>query len=95
MLDAFPSILTHIDRLKSHFIGTFIYDSFSQTHKTQWDKSWVTAITAVTFHKPNLNSRVHVIVDIIVFQHTMAIVIEVDHNLFKWQWKYFNIYSWY
>lgn len=39
----------------------------------------------VIFHKPNLNSRVHVIVDIIVFQHAMTIVIEVDPNLFKQQ----------
>lgn len=92
MLNAFPSILTHINRLKSHFIGTFIYDSFSQTvtkhnetnlgslplrHFSQY------FLIIVTFHKPNLNSRVHVIVDIIVFQHAMAIVIEVDPNLFK------------
>lgn len=35
------------------------------------------------FHKPNLDSRVHVIVDIIVFQHAVAIVIEVHSNLFK------------
>lgn len=32
-------------------------------------------------YRPNLNSRVHVIVDVIIFQHTMAIVIEVDPNL--------------
>lgn len=32
---------------------------------------------------PYLDSRVHVIVDIIVFQHSMAIVIEVDPNLLK------------
>lgn len=37
------------------------------------------------FHKPDLNSRVHVIVDVIVFQHTVTIVIEVDTNLFKLQ----------
>lgn len=37
------------------------------------------------FHKPNLNSRVHVIVDVVVFQHTVTIVIEVDANLFKLQ----------
>ncbi len=37
----------------------------------------------VIFHAPDLNSRVHVIVDIIVFQHTMAIVIEVHPNLSK------------
>lgn len=36
-------------------------------------------------HKPYLNSRVHVIVDIIVFKHTVAIVIEVNSNLLKWQ----------
>lgn len=34
-------------------------------------------------YRPNLNSRVHVIVDVIIFQHTMAIVIEVDPNLWK------------
>lgn len=37
-------------------------------------------LTAV-FLSPDLNSRVHVIVDVIVFQHTVAIVIEVDPNL--------------
>lgn len=47
----------------------------------------------VMLHKPYLNSRVHVIVDIIVFKHTVAIVIEVNSNLLKWQWKYigFNL----
>lgn len=33
------------------------------------------------FHIPYLDSRVHVIVDIIVFQHSMAIVIEVNPDL--------------
>lgn len=33
------------------------------------------------FHRPYLNSRVHVIVDVVIFQHTMAIVIEVDPDL--------------
>lgn len=36
----------------------------------------------VKFHIPYLDSRVHVIVDIIVFQHSVAIVIEVNPNLF-------------
>lgn len=34
-------------------------------------------------YRPNLNSRVHVIVDVIIFQHAMAIVIEVDPDLWK------------
>lgn len=34
-------------------------------------------------YRPNLNSRVHVIVDVIIFQHSMAIVIEVDPDLWK------------
>lgn len=32
-------------------------------------------------YRPNLNSRVHVIIDVVIFQHTMAIVIEVDPDL--------------
>lgn len=32
-------------------------------------------------HKPYLNSRVHVIIDIVVLQDTMAIVIKVNSNL--------------
>lgn len=33
------------------------------------------------FHRPYLNSRVHMIVDVVIFQHSMAIVIEVDPDL--------------
>ena len=32
-------------------------------------------------YRPNLNSRVHVIVDVIIFQHSVAIVIEVNADL--------------
>lgn len=34
-------------------------------------------------HIPNLNSRVHVIVDIIVLQDTVAVVVKVDPNLLQ------------
>lgn len=36
----------------------------------------------MTFHIPYLDSGVHVIVDVVVFQHSVAIVIEINPNLF-------------
>lgn len=53
---------------------------------------WIFAHCLLFSHQPYLNSRVHVIVDVIVFQHTMAIVIEVDPNLFKWQWNIIHLF---
>lgn len=52
-------------------------------------------------YRPNLNSRVHVIVDVIIFQHSVAIVIEVDPDLWRhthtlvhsWLWVYYIVMS--
>lgn len=60
---------THISLIKE----SLIWSTRTLLHQTFM---WV-------FYRPNLNSRVHVIVDVIIFQHTMAIVIEVDPNLWK------------
>lgn len=45
-----------------------------------WSVSEVQTFMSVSY-RPNLNSRVHVIVDVIIFQNSMAIVIEVDPDL--------------
>lgn len=38
---------------------------------------------SITSSLPDLDSRVHVIVDIIIFQYTMSIVIKIHPNLFR------------
>lgn len=41
------------------------------------------AENSITSSLPDLDSRVHVIVDIIIFQYTMSIVIKIHPNLFR------------